>query len=332
MTDMRAAWYERTGAAGEVIVVGPMARPQPAAGEVLIRLMASGVNPADCNRRRGNGHAMEFPRVVPNSDGAGVVEAAGADCRRFKPGDRVWLYNGQRNGRHLGTAAEFIALDGDLVTPLPESVSFAAGACLGIPCMTAHRCVFSRGPVDGQTILVTGGGGAVGNYAVQLAAWGGARVIATVSTAAQAEDARRAGAEIVIDRKREDVAERVLAATGGRGVDRVVEVDFGGNLAVVQALVADNGVIAAYASRGNPSPLVPFSALMRRNIAVEGVMLPTSPLAARRQAQADILRWLQTGERLHRIAGVFSLDATAAAHKAVEAGGKRGTVVVEPFH
>jgi NADPH2:quinone reductase len=330
MTDMRAAWYERTGPADAVIEIGRRPMPEPGPGEVRVRLMASGVNPADCNRRRGQGHAMEAPLVVPNSDGAGTIDRIGEGVTRFRAGDRVWLYNGQRNGRHLGTAAEFIALDADLVTPLPASVPFAAGACLGIPCMTAHRCIFSRGPVSGQTLLVTGGGGAVGNYAIQLAVWAGARVIATVSHAVHAEDARRAGADVVIDRHREDVAARVLAETGGRGVERIVEVDFGGNLSVARDIVAVNGVIAAYASKGAPSPVVPFADLMRRNIAVEGVMLPTSPIAARRQAQSDILRWLESGERLHRIAAAFPLAETAKAHLAVEAGAKRGTVVVEP--
>ena len=155
---MRAAWYERTGPAGEVIIVGEQPAPEAGPGEVRIRLMASGVNPADGNRRRGQGYRMEAPFVIPNSDGAGVIDQAGAGVTRFKEGDRVWLYNGQRNGRNLGTAAEFIALVADLVTPLPANVTFEAGACLGIPCMTAHRCVFAGGPLTGKTVLVTGQG------------------------------------------------------------------------------------------------------------------------------------------------------------------------------
>ena len=327
---MRAAWYERTGPADDVIVIGEQPTPEAGPGEVRIRLEASGINPADGNRRRGQGYTMEARLVIPNSDGAGVVDQVGAGVTRFKAGDRVWLYNGQRNGRNRGTAAEFIALDADLVTPLPANVSFEAGACLGIPCMTAHRCVFAAGPVWGKTVLVTGGGGAVGNFAVQLAKWGGARVIATVSNAAHAADARAAGAGIILDRARDDVCARVLAETAGEGVDRIVEVDFGGNIAILADIIAVNGAVSAYASRGNPSPVVPFAVLMRKNVTIESVMLPTSPHSARRQAQADILRWLREGERLHRIAASFPLAETAAAHTAVEAGGKRGTVVVLP--
>ena len=327
---MRAAWYERTGPADDVIMVGEQPAPAAGPGEVRIRLEASGVNPADGNRRRGQGYSMEAALVIPNSDGAGVVDQVRVGVTRFRVGDRVWLYNGQRNGRNLGTAAEFIALDADLVTPLPDTVSFAAGACLGIPCMTAHRCVFGGGPVTGKTVLVTGGGGAVGNYAIQLSKWGGARVITTVSNGGHAADARAAGADVVLDRANDDVRARIRAETSGRGVDRIVEVDFGGNLEMLLDIIAVNGAVSAYASRGNPAPVLPFAGLMRRNVTIEGVMLPTSPPAARRQAQADILRWLQEGERLHRIAGTFPLAQTAAAHKAVEAGGKRGTVVVTP--
>lgn len=327
---MRAVWYERTGPADEVLITGRQPVPEPARGEVRIRLKASGVNPADCYRRRGQGYTMEAPLVIAHSDGAGVVDKLGPGVTKVHPGDRVWLYNGQRNGRNLGTAAEFISLDADLVTPLPDNVPFEAGACLGIPCMTAHRCVFDGGPVDGQWVVVTGGGGAVGNYAIQLAKWGGAKVIATVGGGWQRDDAIAAGADLVLDRDDENLAARVLAETDETGASRIIDVDFGGNIGWTKDAVAINGTIAAYASRGNPTPEVPFSALMRRNVTVQGVMLPTSPHAARRKAQGDILLWLQDGERLHRIVGPFPLGDAAAAHEAVEAGGKRGTVVVAP--
>jgi len=218
----------------------------------------------------------------------------------------------------------------DLVSELPESVSFAEGACLGIPCMTAHLSTFIDGPVSGQTVLVTGGAGAVGNYAVQWAKWGGAKVIATVSSQAKAEHATRAGADLLIDYRTEDVAARVKSFTEGRGVDRIVDVDFGGNLATsLQCLKASGGVIAYYASRGDPNPSLPAYELMRRNACVHAITLPTTPVALRRQAQTDILRWLSEGPRLHAIAAIFPLSATVRAHEAVEAGTKLGTVVVE---
>jgi NADPH2:quinone reductase len=326
---MRAVWYERLGPAAEVLVCGEMPTPQAGPGEVRVRLAASGVNPADTYRRRGAGYGLDFARVIPNSDGAGVVDQVGPGVAEAWLGRRVWLYNGQRF-RPFGTAAEYIALSVDLVAELPETVDFAAGATLGIPGMTAHRCLFVAGPVQGQTVLVSGGAGAVGNYAVQLAKWAGATVIATVSSADKAAHARAAGADHVIDYRAEDVAARVLEITGGEGVDHVIDVDFGGNLPVTLRIVKLNGSIATYASAGARTPSVPVYELMQRNVSLHAVLLPTAPPEARRRAQRDISRWLATGERLLSVAGRFPLFETARAHEAVEAGGKRGTVVVEP--
>jgi NADPH:quinone reductase len=327
---MRAVWYQRTGAAADVLIVGKQPLPEPGPGEVRVRLKASGVNPADTYRRRGEGYAMEAPIVIPNSDGAGIIDKVGPGIDAARVGERVWIYNGQR-GRPLGTAAEAIALDADLVTRLANDVSFEAGACLGIPAMTAHRCVFSNGAgttsIDGQTILVTGGGGAVGHYAIQLAKWGGARVFTTVSHEGQAEDARAAGADLILNRRTDDLKARLREATDGKGVDRIVEVDFGGNLDVVVDCIAMNGTVSVYASRGESNPVVPIRTFMQRNVTLQTVVLNSAPLAARRQAQADIVRWLAV-PRLHRIAGPYRLDQTVQAHEALEAGAKRGTVIV----
>ena len=224
--------------------------------------------PADVGRRGGSYRAMEYPRVIPNSDGAGIIDQVGDGVTRLKPGQRVWLFNGQRNGRAFGTAAEYIALAEHLVTPLPDNLSFAEGATLGIPAMTAWCCLFCDGPIVGQTVLVTGGAGAVGHYAVQLAKWGGAKVIATVSSAAKAEQARLAGADLVVNYKTEDVVAKAMAFTGQRGVDRVVDVDFGGNIATTLKLMGMNSTIAVYATNGNRTPVVPMRDLMEKCIAL----------------------------------------------------------------
>jgi NADPH2:quinone reductase len=326
---VKAVWYERTGAAPEVLTFGEMPTPQAGPGEVRVRLHASGVNPADVGRRAGSYRAMEFPRVIPNSDGAGIIDQLGEGVRRLNIGQRVWLYNGQRNGRAFGTAAEHIALAEHLVTPLPEQLSFAAGATLGIPCMTAWCCLFSDGPIAGQTILVTGGAGAVGHYAVQLAKGGGARVIATVSSPEKAEQARLAGADLVINYKSEDVASRAMAFTGGRGVDRVIDVDFGGNIATTLKLMGLNSTIAVYATNGNRHPVVPMRELMEKCIALRTLVLYALPPALLAAAQADISKWLASGRRIHNIAGQFPLSQTAHAHLAVEKGDKLGTVIVD---
>ena len=223
---MKAVWYERTGPARDVLAHGEMPTPVAGPGEVRVRLEASGINPADVGRRGGSYRAMEYPRVIPNSDGAGIIDQVGDGVTRLSVGQRVWLFNGQRNGRAFGTAAEYIALAEHLVTPLPDNLSFAEGATLGIPAMTAWTCLYCDGPIVGQTVLVTGGAGAVGHYAVQLAKWGGAQVIATVSSPAKAEQARLAGADLVVNYKTEDVVAKAMAFTGQRGVDRVVDVDF----------------------------------------------------------------------------------------------------------
>jgi len=326
---MKAVWYERTGAAPDVLTFGEMPTPVAGPGEVRVRLEASGVNPADVGRRAGSYRAMEFPRVIPNSDGSGIIDQVGDGVTRLSAGQRVWLFNGQRNGRAFGTAAEYISLAEHLVTPLPDKVPFAAGATLGIPGMTAWCGLFGDGPIAGQTVLVTGGAGAVGHYAVQLAKWGGARVIATVSSALKAEQARLAGADLVIDYKTEDVAAKAMAFTEHRGVDRVVDVDFGGNIAMTLKLMAMNSTIAAYATNGNRNPVVPMRELMERCIAVRALVrfaLPPAMLAA---AQADISKWLAAGPRLHNIAAQFALSETAQAHRAVEKGDKLGTVIVD---
>jgi NADPH2:quinone reductase len=326
---VKAVWYERAGPAADVLTFGEMPTPLAGPGEVRVRLEASGVNPADVGRRAGVYRGMEFARVIPNSDGAGIVDQVGDSVTRLAIGQRVWLFNGQRNGRAFGTAAEYIALSEHLVTPLPDDVSFAAGATLGIPCMTAWCGLFADGPVAGQTVLVSGGAGAVGHYAVQLAKWGGARVIATVSSPLKADQARHAGADLVVNYRNEDVVAKAMAFTEQRGVDRVVDVDFGGNIATTLKLMAMNSTIAVYATNGNRNPVVPMRELMEKCIALRALVLPALPPPLHAAAQADISKWLAAGKRIHNIAAQFPLSETAQAHLAVEKGDKLGTVIVD---
>ncbi|HET7159255.1 MAG TPA: NADPH:quinone reductase, partial [Burkholderiales bacterium] len=271
----------------------------------------------------------EGPLIIPNSDGSGVVDEAGAGVDAAWLGKRVWLYNGQRAGRLFGTAAQFIALDADLVSELPENTSFAEGACLGIPCMTAHRAMTLAGDLSGKTVLVTGGAGAVGHYAIQWAKHFGARVITTVSSVEKGDHAAHGGADLIVNYRSEDVAACVREYTAGRGVDHVADVDFGGNLAVTLQVVAPNASIAYYASRGNLAPVVPAQELMRRNLSIHGILLNSVPHSARKRAQSDIVRCLRSGGLLHTVSGVYPLAHTAEAHAAVEYAQKQGTVVVD---
>jgi NADPH:quinone reductase len=325
---MKAVWYDKQGPAREVFNYGDMPTPEAGLGEVRIKLEASGVNPSDTYRRAGTTGAMEYPRVIANSDGAGIVDQTGPGAKRFKVGDRVWLYNGQRNGRAFGTAAEYIALDENLVTPLPDNVSFAEGATLGVPGMTAWICLFHAGSINGRTVLVTGGAGAVGHYAIQLAKWGGARVITTVSSPQKAKIAQAAGADLVIDYKQEDVAEHVHKFSP-QGVDRIVEVDFGGNIATTEKILARFSTVAIYASKGNLTPQVTVRVLTSKNVTIYCMQLPLTPIPLQRKAQAGMAEWLSGGRKIHMVAAQFSLKETVEAHLAVEAGTKLGTVIVD---
>ncbi len=323
---MRAAWYETNGPAREVLKVGELPTPSPAPGEVRVRVHASGVNPYDVKARSGLRQKMTEPRIVPHCDGAGVIDAVGEGVSQSRLGERVWLFNAQWQ-RAFGTAAEWVALPEAQAVPLHEGTGFAEGACLGIPAMTAHRCVFSDGLVSGLTVLVTGGAGGVGRYAVQFAKWGGARVIATVSGAEKAKIAEAAGADHVLNYRTEDIVGRVADITGG-GVDRIVDVDFGANLETSCRVLKTNGVLAAYASMGAPEPKIPFYPLMFGNATLRLVAVFLIPYAAKRQAVADISRCCAEGVLAHRVKR-FPLDRIVEAHEAVESGRELEHVVVE---
>ena len=329
---MRAAWYEKNGPAREVIKVGELPDPEPGPGEVRVRIHTSGVNPSDVKRRAGNlGQAIRVPRVVPHSDGAGVIDAAGDGVPAARIGERVWLYNAQWQ-RAYGTCAEFCCVPQALARRLPDNVDFAAGANLGIPAMTAHRAVFSRGDVRGKTVLVTGGAGAVGHYAVQIAKWAGARVYATASSEQKAALARDAGATSVIDYRREDVAARVIELTGGAGVDHIVEVDFGANLQASIKMLRPNGAIAAYASTREPEPVLPYYPMMTRGFGIDLVFVYILPTEVRAKALADLDTMLSAGLLQHNIGARFALEHTAAAHEAQESGTVVGNIVIDVTH
>jgi len=331
---MRAAWYERKGAAKDVLVVGEAARPEPAAGEVLVRVHASGANPSDTKMRSGWGGdmSMAFPRVVPHQDGAGVIEAVGQGVAASRVGERVWIFEAQQ-GRPFGTAADYVAVPAAQAVPLPDGTSFAEGACLGVPAMTAHRCVFQDGPVAGQVVLVTGGAGSVGRYAVQFAKRGGAaRVIATVSGPAQAESARTAGADAVIDYTREDVPARVAELTGaedGGAVDRVIDVAFGSNVAASARALKPNGIIATYASDAAPEPALPFYPLLIKGATIHLNFVYAMPKEAHEAAARDIVAALAEGALSHAIGLRLPLSRIAEAHEAVERGGAPGKVLLD---
>ena len=324
---MKCVWYEEIGSA-EVLHYGDMPMPVPATGEVLVKIHASGVNPSDVKIRGGARGDMPFARQIPHSDGAGVVEAAGDQTGQAQLGRRVWLWNAAI-GRTHGTCAEYIALPASQTAPLPATTDFAAGACFGVPLMTAAYGVHGDGVAVGRTVLVAGGAGAVGHYAVQLARLAGAQVITTVSSEQKSAHAASAQPDYIINYKTEDVAARVLKITDGRGVDKIIEVEFGGNLVLNRQILKAGGVIAAYGSAAVPEPTLPFYPLMFNNASLRMFLIYKISAAARRRMLKIID---ETAASLtHSIAQVLPLQQTRRAHEMVESGAHIGNIVVCPL-
>lgn len=323
---MRAAYYEANGSARAVLRVSEVETPEPGRGEVRVRLLASGVNPSDVKSRAGVTRKIAFPRVIPHSDGAGEIDRVGEGVPRSRLGERVWVWNGQWR-RAFGTAAEWIVLPAEQAVPLPAAIGMEAGACLGIPAYTAYQAVGLAGAREGSTVLVAGGAGAVGHYAIQLAKKRKATVITTVSSPAKAELARQAGADHVIDYRREDVGERVMAATAKRGVDAVIEVDLAANARLLPNVLAPNGVVTIYGS-GAAEASIPFQFLLQNNSTLKFFLVYLMPPQERARATADITGMLERGELIHNVARIFDLGDIVAAHEAVEAGTALGNIVV----
>jgi len=328
---MIAAWYEKKGSAREVLRVGELPDPEPGPGEVRVRIAASAVNPTDTKARTGSkgNLAMPFPRVIPHQDGAGTIDRVGPGVAKKRIGQRVWLYEAQWQ-RPFGTAAQFTTVPQERAVPLPDAVSFEEGACLGIPAITAHACLFLDGDISGKTVLVAGGTGAVGWYAAQLARLAGARTLATVSSPEQAEMVRGLGLEQVLDRREPGLNQRLLRATEGRGVDRIVEVALGANLPLDGEVLAPSGVIASFASDAVPEPTLPFRTFLLKNATIRFVLVYLVSPEAHAAAVRDLTAHLQSGRLRHSIARRFPLGEIAASHEAMEAGYLNGKVIVLP--
>lgn len=326
---MRAITYSNLGPAASVLTITDLPTPDPAPGEVLVKLALSGANPSDVKSRMGRPGmtAPGFPRIVPHSDGAGTIVAVGDGVDATRIGQPVWVWNGQWQ-RAFGTAAEFIALPAAQAVPMPYGVTMEAGACMGIPGLTAAEAVFRDGDVAGQTLLISGGAGAVGHNAVQLAAWGGAHVIATCAPEAMAR-VRAAGAQHVLDYRDPDLAARVLDLTNGRGVDRAVEPEFGVNAAMLARVLRNGGTVAAYGSALNMTPELPFRDYLFKAITVEFLLVYITPMPLRMQMIARLHDALTSGVLVPAVHARFPLDQTIAAHQCIEAGKRAGAVLID---
>lgn len=323
---MRAAWYERNGAARDVLTVGEMGSQEPAAGELRVHVATSGVNPSDVKSRRGR--PLIAPRIVPHSDGAGIVDAVGPGVAPRRVGERVWVWNAQWK-RPFGTAAEYVTLPQEQAVRLPENIDFAAGACLGIPALTALHAVKLHGEVAGRTLLVTGAGSAVGHYAVQIAKARGARVIGTAS-AAKAEHARMAGADFVIDYQHKDVAQVVKELTAGVGVSGIIDMDFSTTASLIgEGIVAPHGTIVCYGSNVAGAVPLSFPAMLWGSLTLKVFVVYELRPAERQEAIAELTAMLAAGKLRHSIGARFPLAEIAAAHEAVEGGKVIGNVVLD---
>ncbi len=328
---MRSIVYSRTGTSS-VLSLAERAPAQPGPGEVRVRVAVSGVNPTDWKARAGSGAATAFAEVVPNQDGAGVIDAVGEDVADLAVGDRVWVYLAQHQ-RPTGTAQEYTVVPAERAVKLPEGVGFDVAASLGVPAMTAHRALtvhesgparLSPGALEGRIVLVAGGAGAVGHAAIQLAVWAGATVIATISSDEKAALALAAGAHHVVNYRQEDAAAQI-AALAPQGVDHVVEVSLAQNAVLDGQIVANHGSIAYYADNGGDQATLPVRPTFAKNVRIQGLLLYTVGDAALTAAAEDITAALRddalpVGDQAGLPLSWFSLEATAAAHDAVEQG------------
>jgi NADPH2:quinone reductase len=328
---MRAAYYEQNGAAREVLRVAEVETPQAGPGEVRVKLSHSGVNPSDVKSRQGATRKIAWPRVIPHSDGAGQIDQVGDGIAKSRLGERVWVWNGQWK-RAFGTAAEFIALPAAQAVKLPDKVSFEAGACLGIPAMTAIHAVALAAADKGSTLLIAGGAGSVSQYAIQFAKALGATVLTTISSPEKAKAAREAGADQTIDYRREDVGERVMELTGKRGVDALIEMDFAANAKLIPFVLRPKGSVIVYGT-GAPMVSLPAFFCLNQSIRVQFFLVYELDTSERERAVSAISRALEQsslsiGKLINRVATpTYALADTAAAHEAVERG-TIGNVIV----
>jgi NADPH2:quinone reductase len=324
---MRAAYYAQNGPANAVLKLGEVEMPRPGPGEVRVKLATSGVNPSDVKARSGATRKIAYPRVIPHSDGAGEIDMVGDGVSATRIGERVWVWNAQWL-RPFGTCAEYVALPSAQAVRLPANTSFEVGACLGIPAMTAYHAVTVARAAPGVTLLVAGGAGAVGHYAVQFAKAAGATVIATISSPEKAQAARAAGADHTIDYRRDDVGERVMALTAKKGVDAVIEVDFAANAKLAPAVLRERGTIVIYGT-GAPQSGIPGMFFLRNAIALKFIYVYELNAVERAAALGAITRALAAGSLTTLFGQTFPLADVAGAHVAVEQGKILGNVVID---
>jgi NADPH2:quinone reductase len=322
--------YREFGTAKDVLKIEEMEKPEPRAGQVRVKLFASGVNPSDYKMRLGS-RPFTGTFQIPNSDGAGIVDEVGDGVSPTLVGKRVWVFNAAFH-RPMGTSAQYTVVEEWMTQALPDNLTYSEGACLGIPVMTAYRCLFSDGSIKGQTIYVVGGAGVVAHYAIQIAKWAGATVITSVSSEEKAKCAKEAGADFVINYRSQNVAEEIMKFTNNQGVDRVIEVDFGANLETNSKILKNNGICSMYAFAGQPQLPMPIMPLMVKNITYKFTLVYSISEKDRAEVLSGIANWLSSSKPIFNIAKEFELNQIVQAHELVESGNKIGHVILKINH
>ena len=325
---MKAVWYTKTGNASDVLQIGELDDPLPNVGEVLVKIKTSGLNPSDVKIRAGARGELQFPRVIPHSDGGGEIVDVGEGVDKNRIGERVWIWNGAF-GRADGTCAELISLPEFQAVKINNEVSYESAACMGIPASTAYYGVLANGSVKGKTVLISGGAGAVGFYGIQIAKLSGANVITTISSDEKAEIANIAGADKVINYKNENILEEIMEYTKNDGVDRIFEVEFGGNLPINEKIIKPNGVIAAYGSMAEMEPKLPFYNLMFKGIKIDTFLIYSIEKKFREEILNRLSELLNQNSLKHMISQTYSIDDIVNAHVAMESGSVIGNIVIE---
>ena len=325
---MKAVWYTKTGNASDVLQIGELDDPLPNVGEVLVKIKTSGVNPSDVKIRAGARGELQFPRVIPHSDGGGEIVGVGEGVDKNRIGERVWIWNGAF-GRANGTCAELISLPEFQAVKINNEVSYESAACMGIPASTAYYGLLANGPIKNKTVLISGGAGAVGFYGIQIAKLSGANVITTISNDEKAEIANNAGADKIINYKKENVLKEIMEYTENDGVDRIFEVEFGGNLPINEKIIKPNGVIAAYGSMAEMEPKLPFYNLMFKGVKIDTFLIYSIEKKFREEILNGLSELLNQNSLKHMISQTYSIDDIVSAHEAMESGSVIGNIVIE---
>jgi NADPH:quinone reductase len=325
---MQAVYYTRQGPAREVLNFGDQPIPEPGVGEVRVRLRTSGVNPSDWKVRRGGfNRPLAGPLIIPHSDGAGDIEAVGANVSPRRVGERVWLWNAQWK-RPFGTASQYISIASEHAVRLPAHIDYSAGACLGIPALTAIHAVRLAGLAVGSTVLVNGGAGAVGHYAIQIAKTRGARVFTTVSGDTKATHARAAGADEIINYRSENVGDRVRSLTNGFGVDAVIEVDFAANAPLLPSLLRPHGIVVVYGTNA-PEPAIPALWMLQNTITTRFFLVYELSAQDRSEGLTELGHLLEGDRLIHAVGRRLPLADAVEAHECLERGDIIGNLILD---